>query len=236
MGIMPVPSRSPAERERHFIREWRKARNLTQGQLAEAIGTSIANISRIESHKQAYTQDMLEAIARHLGVATPFLLAGPPDEEGDGPYVAPSTSQALLRTRRITVVGFVGGADLIDYTSEDKARGLVFGLPAMADDIEAIVVRGGTLSPVYREGDILVYRPSDSRPSPDMLGDTCVVGLPDGRKFLKTLLPGSSADLFTLASLNHAIPPMTDVAVQSAARVGLRLSGQFLASLSRDQS
>ena len=53
-------------RARHFIREWRKHRGYTQGQLAEMIGTSVPNISRIETGQQPYTQNMLEALAEAL--------------------------------------------------------------------------------------------------------------------------------------------------------------------------
>lgn len=53
-------------RGRHFIREWRKHRQLTQDQLAERIGISKANLSRLENFKQDYTQGLLEALAQEL--------------------------------------------------------------------------------------------------------------------------------------------------------------------------
>lgn len=54
------------ERHRHFIKEWRTHRGLTQEQLADRLEVSKATLSRLESGKQPYTQDMLEAVADAL--------------------------------------------------------------------------------------------------------------------------------------------------------------------------
>jgi transcriptional regulator with XRE-family HTH domain len=57
---------NPKNRQRHFIREWRIYRNLTQERLADRLNTTKANISRIENRRQGYTQDFLEACAYAL--------------------------------------------------------------------------------------------------------------------------------------------------------------------------
>lgn len=57
---------NPERRRRHFVREWRKLRRMTQEQLAEQLNTTKANISRIENLHQGYTQDFLEACAEVL--------------------------------------------------------------------------------------------------------------------------------------------------------------------------
>ena len=77
---MPARVGNPARRRRHFIREWREFRGMTQEELAEAIGTTKTSISRLEALKQGYTQDMLEAIAEALGVHTGVLLTRPPND------------------------------------------------------------------------------------------------------------------------------------------------------------
>jgi len=53
-------------RRRHFIKEWRQYRNLTQDKLADRLDISTASLSRLESGKQPYTQDVLEALADAL--------------------------------------------------------------------------------------------------------------------------------------------------------------------------
>jgi transcriptional regulator with XRE-family HTH domain len=71
---------NPARRRRHFIREWREFRGLTQEQLADAIDATKASISRIEAMKQGYTQDNLEAMADALGTHPGALLSRKPTE------------------------------------------------------------------------------------------------------------------------------------------------------------
>lgn len=56
---------------RHFIRQWRKHRGLTQEQLAEIVGVTHGAISQLERGETGYTQPMLEALAAamHCGPA-----------------------------------------------------------------------------------------------------------------------------------------------------------------------
>lgn len=53
---------------------------MTQEELGEAIGTSGATISRIESGKQPYTQDVLEALAAALDCKPADLLERHPSD------------------------------------------------------------------------------------------------------------------------------------------------------------
>jgi DNA-binding XRE family transcriptional regulator len=63
-----------------FIREWRKKKGLSQGELGEAIGVSTATISQIENGKTGYSQAHIEAIARVLQCQVIDLLARHPDD------------------------------------------------------------------------------------------------------------------------------------------------------------
>jgi transcriptional regulator with XRE-family HTH domain len=63
---------------RHFIREWRKHRGLTQPQLAERIGVSVSSISQLETYKQGYSQATLEALADALNCEPADLLIRDP--------------------------------------------------------------------------------------------------------------------------------------------------------------
>lgn len=62
----------------HFIRQWRKHRGLSQEKLAERLGMSAANLSRVESGKQPYTQQLLEAVAEELQTDPASLLMRDP--------------------------------------------------------------------------------------------------------------------------------------------------------------
>jgi transcriptional regulator with XRE-family HTH domain len=62
----PVPNVWKRKRSPHFIRAWREHRGLTPEQLAELVGTSAANVCRIETLRDGYTQNFLEACAEAL--------------------------------------------------------------------------------------------------------------------------------------------------------------------------
>lgn len=62
----------------HFIRDWRKHRNLTLERLADRVGSTHATLSRIERYKLPYGEPLLEAIADALGTTADAILKGPP--------------------------------------------------------------------------------------------------------------------------------------------------------------
>lgn len=69
-------------RSRHFIREWRVHRGLTQERLADRLQISTASLSRIETGRQPYTQDMLEALAAALMCEPADLIMRDPTQPG----------------------------------------------------------------------------------------------------------------------------------------------------------
>lgn len=72
----------PRQRRRTFFKEWREFRDLSQERLAERLETSVASVSRIESGKQPYTQDYLEALAHALQTdPASLLMRNPLDQE-----------------------------------------------------------------------------------------------------------------------------------------------------------
>jgi transcriptional regulator with XRE-family HTH domain len=79
---MPPRIGANRQRQRHFIREWRKHRGYTQGKLAEMVGMSVANLSRVENMDQPYTQDLLELLAEALSVEPPTLIMRSPGRDG----------------------------------------------------------------------------------------------------------------------------------------------------------
>lgn len=72
------PRFKDSERRPTFIRQWRKHRGLTQERLADRIGMSSGNLSNIETAKQGYTQDQIEAIADALNCDVVDLLIRDP--------------------------------------------------------------------------------------------------------------------------------------------------------------
>lgn len=72
----------PEPRYHHFIKAWRKYRNLTQERLAERINMAASSISQLETGKQDYTQATLEALADALTCSPgDLLMRNPLDTE-----------------------------------------------------------------------------------------------------------------------------------------------------------
>lgn len=64
--------------QRHFIRQWRKHRGLTQVQLAERIGLDQSYITKIENGRRRYDQVFLEAAAEVLNCSPADLIMRDP--------------------------------------------------------------------------------------------------------------------------------------------------------------
>jgi transcriptional regulator with XRE-family HTH domain len=87
-------------RQKHFIKEWRKFRGLTQIQLAERIGMNQGNLSKIESGTRQYDQEFLELAADALRCEVPDLLVRDPT----GPEAIWSIWEQLDAPARLQVV------------------------------------------------------------------------------------------------------------------------------------
>lgn len=66
---------------RHFIRAWRKSKNLTQEQLANRIGIDRTHLGRIENGAIQYSESLLLAIADALGCEPADLIMRDPDSK-----------------------------------------------------------------------------------------------------------------------------------------------------------
>lgn len=53
-------------KQRHFIKEWRKFRQLTQEQLADRVGVDRSYVNKIENGKKRYDQPFLETAAEAM--------------------------------------------------------------------------------------------------------------------------------------------------------------------------
>lgn len=73
--VSPNPKPKKA---RHFLREWRKYRGLTQERLAERIDATPSTISQLENGQISYTQPTLEALAVALNCSPGDILSRDP--------------------------------------------------------------------------------------------------------------------------------------------------------------
>lgn len=178
----------------------RKANGYTQESLAAEIGKSRATIAAWEGGDFLPDVETLAAIESLLN--TP-----------NGALRAPGQKKAR-------VIGYVQagdhGAEAIHHPEPIDLGGVA--LPASANDGDVwLQVRGNSMLPDYRAGDLICYDASRVFDPADCLRRRCVVQISDGRVLIKTLQPGSTPGRYDLASSNA--PTLADELVAWAGPV-----------------
>lgn len=122
----------------------------------------------------------------------------------------------LLAAPRVSVVGYIGAGGEIIY--EDMGHeDAVMRPPGISGTLIALVVRGSSMLPKYRDGDIIYIQRTHEGFLPEYLGEDCAVRLTTGETYIKQFMKGSEEGKFTLISLNA--PPMEDVEIEWATLV-----------------
>jgi transcriptional regulator with XRE-family HTH domain len=115
---MPPVAKKPRKRLRTFFREWREFRGLKQNRVAEMLETEPSTLSRLETGKSPYDQDMLERLAEIYECEPGELLSTYPNNDEPATNNAPPewtlqvvdwTLQALGhdKTETAVILGFV---------------------------------------------------------------------------------------------------------------------------------
>lgn len=133
--------------------------------------------------------------------------------EGAGELLAQTVTVADIMGDKpslveIPVRSFVGAGDEIIPVPEDGPIDYVPAPPGM-EDAEATEVRGRSMLPLYRDGDLLFHRRMEGDPT-RYRDDVVVAQVRNGKRYVKLLLPGSKRGRFTLVSVNPAFPPLED--------------------------
>lgn len=203
---MARTSRPEDAQPTHRLRAWRKARNLTLEQLAEAIGMSHQNLGRIERGLVPLGEEHLVPLSRALGIEPADLFRDPQSAPGGETYVR--------------VIGRVG-ADTdgtVVQTTAQEAFDTVPIPPGGTKDSVALEVVGHSMRAIAEDGSLIYFEDQRNPPTPDMIGYYCIVETderPEGRVLFKRLLRGSKPGLFMLES--QVGPPIEDVRVRWAA-------------------
>lgn len=116
----------------------------------------------------------------------------------------------------IPVIGHAGARERIILLDGDDQG--IFDLvhPLRAEDgFRAVIVRGDSMIPIYRNGDALFFR----QDHPDMsktLGRDCVVITDKNRAYVKRVMKGSRQGLYNLLSYAPGEDPIIDVELRNA--------------------
>ncbi|GLK71687.1 helix-turn-helix transcriptional regulator [Ancylobacter dichloromethanicus] len=104
---------------RHFIRQWRKHRGLTQEQLAEIVGVTHGAISQLERGETGYTQPMLEALAAAMHCEPADLIMRDPTQVG-APWSIWDTLNKDQQREALDFIRFLQ-SKVVDGGKDDKA-------------------------------------------------------------------------------------------------------------------
>ncbi|HEX9835765.1 MAG TPA: S24 family peptidase [Alphaproteobacteria bacterium] len=182
----------------------------SQRGLAAHLGLADARVTEIFNNRRRVSYDEAVDLAE-------FLECGLEEIVGrlGKTYVAQSG-------HRIPVVGYVGAGEVI-YPLDDHAQGA--GLdeieppPDESDGSFAVAVRGNSMAPRFKDGEYLGYSRERGLNPERCFGTECVVQTADGRKLVKILERGSRPGVFTLVSVNAAVPIEHDVVLDWIAPV-----------------
>jgi hypothetical protein len=166
-------------------------------QLSERLGRSIdrAAVNKMVKGTRELSADELLAISDITGAPIP---QKPP--------------QPLVR-----VVGYVGAGSEAHYYADGQGSTDFIAAPeGFGEHTAAVEIRGDSLGPLFDRW-LVFYDDVRSPVTPDLIGELCVVGLPDGRILIKKLKKSRARGLYHL--LSQTEDPILDVTVEWAAKV-----------------
>lgn len=172
----------------------RTERKWHQKDLAEAVkraGFPITQqgIDRIEKRNTARPRCLPE-LAKALDVSEHWLLTG--------------RGERSRRKSEPPVVGYVGAGEQV-FPIDDHALGDGIDTteqpPGETGTVVAVTVRGDSMEPIYRAGDLLFYA-EDRRDPAGLIGLDCIVKVQDGPVYVKTLRRHQKRGQFILKSYN----------------------------------
>lgn len=196
VGFMLGPPDIASIREQ--LRRIMKKKNIAPTTLSTSVGTS-----------RTLVKDLLEK-NDDVRLSTLTKLAGALDVDLD----------ELLSKPRVPIAGYIGAGGVVVFedigeTIEPDAS--VPRPPGVSGKVIALVVRGSSMFPKYRDGDVIYIQRQHDGLLPDFIGEDCAVRLASGETYIKQIARGSTEDRFTLRSLNA--PDIEDVEIEWATPV-----------------
>lgn len=117
----------------------------------------------------------------------------------------------------IAVEGIVSAGEGWENTDDNGMDPVEFGL--QGGDLFGIEIRGDSMFPVYRNGDVLICSRHKAPHLDNLIGLDCAVLTTDGRGFVKILRRGQRANRFTLKSYNPRFEDLENIELKWAAPV-----------------
>lgn len=168
-------------------------------------GSKPTTLSLQIGSNRTLVKDLLEK-TKDINISTISKLAGALDV---------SVSE-LLQSPRVPIVGYIGagGEVIFEQFDDDEA---VLRPPGIGGTLEALMVRGSSMLPKYRDGDVIYIQRGHDGILPDYIGEDCAVRLATGETYIKQIVRGNEPGRFTLLSLNA--DPIENVVIEWATPV-----------------
>lgn len=172
-----------------ILRALRKERGWTQRYVAEKLGIHCTTYTKYETGVSEPSFDMLRKLTEIFDVPTDYLLGKPP--------LSKSGSGQLIPVLGDVAAGIPIEAvqDIVDYEEIDQAM-------AATGDHFGLRLKGDSMEPRMREGDVVIVRKQDTAET----GDVAVVLVNGDSATVKRIKKGPSG--ITLIPNNPAYDPM----------------------------
>lgn len=176
-------------------------RGLNMKQLSLAAGLGETAVRDMLKKVTSPRVDTVVAVAEQLGVTLTELLEG----QASG-------------SRKVPLIGYVSAGEgwhSFDgdgpFDEIDVAIG--GGVPV------GLVVRGNSMFPVYRDGDVLIGAKQPTAHAQKLIGRDCIVQTADGGRYVKFLARGTIKGRFNLKSYNPMHPDVENAVIDWAAPI-----------------
>lgn len=184
------------------IRNLRKALGENQAEFGARFEVEQATVSRWEKGEPVQRKYQ-EPLARLAGMSVAEFFH--------------TTVEPLL----IPIVGYVSGGEAFTPVDDHAPGGGIdhVMLTIDKDDQVAVRVRGDSMRPVYRNGDVIIGSRRLGAELAGVIGEDCIVKTASGEGYVKTVHRGSRKGGFRLRSYNPAYQDVEDVALEWAAPI-----------------
>lgn len=201
------------------LREARLARGFTTAKsAADRFGFNYTTYSQHERGQTGITRAARD-YARAYRISEAWLLTG----EGQGPSG---------RSGSVPVMGYLGaGAEVEPDYEQVPAEGLdqvdiPFSLPG---DMIAFQVKGESMLPVYKDGQVIIVYREQKRSLETFYGEEAAVRTSDGRRFIKTIMRGQSG----VSLFSHNAAPIENVRLEWIGEIFASLPATSLRKVAR---
>lgn len=166
-----------------------------------------------ERGERGITKTAAAKYAKAFNVTAAYLLTGQGDRHG-----------AI-----VPIMGYIGAGEEIEpeyeQVPEDGLEQVELPFP-VPEEMIGFEVRGDSMAPAYRAGDVVIVSRSQTTATDHLIGEEATVRTEDGRRFLKRISLGPRRGRYNLESLNGRYSTIVGVAIAWAnvARIVVRAS------------